>query len=162
MIATLILALHLAGLIPAASAINFLYISGALLIVAELFVVSMGMIALNGVIALFIAYSLQTGDNAILGVPIDWPFLFGLAALEILMIVVVVLVYLRIANKKVTTGTESMIGEIGEIIDWADGKGRVLIQGEPWKAQGDGTFQKGDTVKIMAVNGLVLHIEKGK
>lgn len=161
MIATLILALHLAGLIPAASAINFLYICGALLIVAEFFVVSMGLIALNGVIALFIAYSLQTGDNLILGVPIDWPFLFGLAFLEVVLIGIVVLVYLRMARRKVTTGTESMVGDSAEIIEWSNGKGRVLAQGEPWKAAGSGSFKKGDSVKITAVEGLILKIKKG-
>lgn len=160
MIATLILALHLAGVIPAADAINFLYISGALLLIAEIFVTSMGVIALNGLIALFIAYSLQTGDNALLGVPIDWPFLFGVAFLEVVLIALIVMVHLSIRRKKVTTGTESMIGETGEIMDWKNGKGRILAQGEPWKASGNGSFKKGDSVKIVAVNGLVLRIEK--
>lgn len=160
MIATLILLMHLTGFIPASEAINFLYISGALMIAAELFVTSMGMLALNGLIALFIAYALQTGNNQVLGVPIDWPFLFGVAALEIGLIALTSAVYLHYRNKKVTTGTESMIGTTAEVLEWKGSTGRVLAQGEPWKAASEAAFKKGDIVKIAAVEGLVLKIEK--
>ncbi|MCD8520181.1 MAG: hypothetical protein LRY36_01330 [Alphaproteobacteria bacterium] len=160
MIATLILFLHLLGYIPADEAINFLYICGALLLIGEIFVTSMGMLAVNGAIALFIAYALQTGDHSVLGLTIDWSFLFGVAALEIILLVIAVMIYLHYRKKKVTTGTESMVGDSAEVIEWKDGKGRVTAQGEPWKAVGDEPLKKGDRVKILAVEGLVLKVTK--
>jgi membrane-bound serine protease (ClpP class) len=160
MIATLILFLHLSGFIPADETINFLYISGALLLIAELFVTSMGMLALNGCIALFIAYALQTGDSTLMGIPIDWPFLFGVATLEIVLIGVTVMVYLHYRNKKVTTGLESMIGDTGEVVDWNDGKGRVRVQGEVWNAVCPTPLTKDEKIRVNAVTGLVLTVEK--
>lgn len=162
MIATLILLLHLAGVIPAGEAINFLYLSGALMLIAELFITSMGMLALNGCIALFIAYALQTGDNAVFGIPVDWPFLFGVAALELVLIGVSAAIYLHYRHKKVTTGTESMVGETGEIIEWNETSGRVRVQGEPWKAVSETILPltPADKIRVKAVDGLVVTIEK--
>lgn len=162
MIATLILLLHLAGVIPAGEAINFLYISGVLMLIAEVFVTSLGMLALNGCIAIFIAYALQTGDNAILGVPLDWPFLFGVATLELVLIGVTAALYLHYRHKKVTTGTESMVGETGEVVEWHETKGRVRVQGEVWKAASETALSLNTEAKIRvkAVEGLVVIIEK--
>ncbi len=161
MIASLILALHLLGFMSASSASTFLYITGALLIISEFFVASFGIIALNGLLALFVAYSMQTGDNTVLGVPIDWSLLFGIAFIELAIIVFAVMIIQRIRKKKVTTGIEGMIGQKAVVIEWKGQKGRVRIQGEIWAAKSEKELElsKDEEVSVISVEDLVLTIE---
>lgn len=160
MIASFILLLHLWGVIPAESAMSFLYLTGVLLILAEIFVTSFGVVALNGIIALFIAYSLQTGNNTVLGLEVDWPFLFGVASIEFLLILITGGIYLHYRKKKVTTGTESMVGADAQVVSWSGKKGIVRIQGESWKALSDTdlNLNADDKVRVQSIDGLVLTV----
>ncbi len=160
MIASLIIILKLMGFISLGSAITSLYIAGALLIIAELAVVSFGLIALNGVIALYAAYAMQHGSDLIFGIPIDWSVLFGIAFVEIAIIVAIIAVYLRIRNQKTTTGKEGMIGQKVTIIEWDKKSGKVSFEGEIWNAISEKDLQlnKDETVTIKEVNKLNLII----
>lgn len=162
MIASVILLLHLIGLIPLEAAVNFLYLTGALLIIAEIFVTSFGVLFLNALMALFIAYSLQTGDNGVFGIPVDWPFLFGVAFIEVGVIVVTTIIYIRHKKIRPSTGTEGMIGAKATVIRWDGAKGSVRVHGEEWKAELSDKkaepLQADDTVSVDKVDGLVLSV----
>lgn len=162
MIATVILLLHLMGFIPAEDAVHFLALAGILLIISEIFVVSFGVIALNGLISLFIAYALYSGQNTVGGIPIDWPFLFGIAFVEILLIIITVMIYLHYRNKKITTGIESMVGARAEVVSWDGQKGSVRIQGENWQARSPQKLElrQGDPVEISEIDNLTLVIKR--
>ncbi len=67
MIASLLVLLYLTGVISASSAIASLYIAGILLIIAELGIVSFGTLALNGLISIYAAYIIQSGNDIIFG-----------------------------------------------------------------------------------------------
>lgn len=56
---------------------------------------------------------------------------------------------------RVTTGVEGMIGERGEMI----GSGRVRVRGEIWNARSESEVDRGDAVRIAAVEGLTLVVE---
>jgi membrane-bound serine protease (ClpP class) len=145
----------------AATASTFLYICGGLLLIAEVAVVSFGVLALNGLIALFAAYAIQTGDNLVLGVPIDWSFLFGIAFIEGLIIVAGIYIILKHRNKKPTTGSEGLIGEKAVVVEWDGKEGRVRIQGEIWAAQSNKPLQlsEKDKVTVTKMETLILTIE---
>ena len=82
MIASIILALYLLGVITAKNAYIFLYATGVMLIIGEFFVGSFGIIAFNGLIALFVASAIQTDEIMLFGLPVDWSLLFGIAFVE--------------------------------------------------------------------------------
>ncbi len=160
MIASLITALHLFGVISVESAVTSLFIAGVLLIIAELAVISFGLVALNGLLALYAAYTLKTGNDAIFGVTVDWPVLFGIAFVEVMIIVIIVSVFAWLRNQKNTIGKEAMIGEKASIIDWSGQKGNVRFEGEIWKAHSDDVMElnQGEDVIIEAINKLSLKI----
>ena len=116
MLASIIVLLNLIGLVSTKSAVTSLYIAGALLIVAELGVVSVWLIAFNGIIAIYAGYALQTGNDLIFGIQVGWPVLFGIAFVEFIIIASVVSVHLWIRSHKTTTGVESMIGSKATVI----------------------------------------------
>jgi membrane-bound serine protease (ClpP class) len=160
MIASLISALYLADMVPAGDAVTFLYIYGGLLLLAEITVVSFGMLFLNALLAFYVAYTIQTGTVLFFGVPLEWPLVFGIAFTELLMIALCVYMLMKHRRLKVTTGTESMIGHEAFIQEWNGKTGNVLVQGEPWKAYADKplNLQRGDAVRVEAVEGLKVKI----
>ncbi len=160
MIASLIIALHLMGVITIESATTSLYVAGALLIIAEIGIISFGLLFMNGVLAIYAGYALQAGQDLIFGIPIGWSVLFGIAFIEISVISIVVIVHLRLKNIKQVTGTESMIGEQATILDWDGTRGTVRYEGEIWKAKSstDINLDPDDVVTISAVRKLNLTI----
>ena len=62
---------------------------------------------------------------------------------------------------RVRTGAEGLIGERGSVVDECRPQGRVKLYGEIWNADclAPGGAGVGETVRIVAVNGLVLSVE---
>lgn len=160
MIASLIIALHLMGVITIESATTSLYVAGALLIIAEIGIVSFGLLFMNGVLAIYAGYAFQTGQDLIFGIPIGWSVLFGIAFIEISVIAIVVIVHMRLRNMKQITGTQSMIGAQATIMEWDGTRGSVRYEGEIWKAKSntDINLNPDDAVTISAVKKLDLTI----
>lgn len=160
MIASLIMLLYLTGVLSVESATTSLYVAGVILLVAEIGVISFGLLALNGLIALYAAYTLQTGADLLFGLTPGWPVMFGIAFVEFIIILAVIFVYVWIRGRKTDTGTEGMIGQDATVLEWSGTKGRVRVEGEIWRARSksDMELQPDDTVKIEAVNKLDLTV----
>ncbi len=160
MLASFIVLLYLAGYIKISGAITSLYVAGALLIIAELGIVSFGMIAFNGLIALYAAYTLQTGSDILFGLSIGWPVLFGIALVESFIIASILAIHIRLRKTKNASGIESMIGDSAIVIEWQGKKGNVRYDGEIWKArsENDLTLDANEKVIIQKVNKLELII----
>ena len=160
MIASLIVALHLMGFATLQSAVISLYIAGALLLIAEIAVVSFGLIFFNGMIAFYAAYTLQNGGDPFFGAPVGWSILFGIAFVELFIIAAIISVHIWIRNHKTTTGAEGMVGAQAVVIDWDKTSGSVRIEGEIWKARSDKDMdlKEGDKVTVETVNKLDLTI----
>jgi membrane-bound serine protease (ClpP class) len=159
MIASLILALHLLGFIPAAEAATFLFICGAALIVAEIALPS-GIAAFNGVLALLVGYGLKAGSDSIFGLEVGWGIFFGVAFVELFILIASVILILRHRRQKATTGAEGMIGQKAAIVEWNGKTGRVRIQGEIWKAESETLLElaEGEKVTVSSINDLVLRV----
>lgn len=160
MIASLILIFHLLGFMDAYAASNFLFVTGVLLLAAEFFVPSFGVVSLNGIIALFVGYVLRTGDHMVMGIPIDWSLVFGVAVIELSLIAAIVVIYMKFKNRVATTGLESMVGESAEVIEWSGKKGRIRAQSEVWNATSDQELNVGDEAIVVGASKLTLSIKK--
>ncbi len=160
MIASLIMVLHLMGFITLQSATTSLYVAGVLLIIAELGVISFGLIAFNGLIALYAGYTLQSGNDLLFGVPVGWPVLFGIAFVEILVIIATICVYILLRKQKNIIGQTAMIGEKATVIEWNDKNGSVRFEGEIWEAKSTSSLNLNpdEEVTIQAINKLKLII----
>jgi membrane-bound ClpP family serine protease len=160
MIASLIVLLYLAGIISTSSAITSLYIAGALLIIAEMGIISFGMVAINGLIALYAAYTIQSGSDMIFGISIGWPVLFAIAFIEIVIIAAAIAIHLRLRRNQASSGPESMIGDHATVIKWNGNKGNVRYEGEIWKAHSeeDLNLKPDARVTIQSINKLDITI----
>lgn len=161
MIGSIILALHFLGVIPHESAVNALYISGILLIVAEFGVISFGVLALNGILSLYAAYALQTGVMAFLGIKVGWEFVFAVAVIEFAVVMSIVYIWKKMKSQKIITGTEGMIGQKVQIEQWSGKTGRILFEGESWTARTtqERDFKPGDEATVQSVSKLRITVE---
>jgi membrane-bound serine protease (ClpP class) len=60
---------------------------------------------------------------------------------------------------RVRTGAEGLIGEIAEVIEDCDPRGRVRLRGEIWQARSTSTVRVGERVTVASVDGLTLEVE---
>lgn len=160
MIASLILLLHLSGALTLENAVISLYVAGFFLIAAEIAVVSFGLIALNGALALYAAFALQMNHESMLGLDMGWPVLLGITFVEIFVIIAIIFIHMRIRRIKRSVGTESMIGDQATVITWKGKKGTVRYEGEIWKASSEKALDLNadDKVTIDKVEKLNLSI----
>jgi membrane-bound serine protease (ClpP class) len=67
---------------------------------------------------------------------------------------------LRAQRRKVSTGIDSLVGQIGQAITDLSPAGDVWINGERWQAiSTEGFVTKGQKVNIIAVSGLKLSVK---
>ena len=67
---------------------------------------------------------------------------------------------LQAQSKKVTTGSEGIIGEIGTAVTRIAPEGQVKIHGEYWKAQSNENIPKNTRVIVKDVDKLILMVEE--
>ncbi len=82
----------------------------------------------------------------------------SLGTATIMTFVIVKVAQLKRMKKKV--GGEAMIGEVGEVIEFKDGKGLVKVRGEIWKCKSEEELEKGDEVVVVGREGLTLFVRK--
>lgn len=69
-------------------------------------------------------------------------------------------VAVRAQRNKVVTGPEALLGEIATAQQPLTPRGQVLVRGELWQAESDAPISPGDLVRVRAVRGLTLLVER--
>ena len=64
-------------------------------------------------------------------------------------------------DEPIRTGSEELVGSVGDVRTPLDPEGQIFIQGALWKARATGTDQigLGNRVRVNAVDGLTLEVE---
>lgn len=63
-------------------------------------------------------------------------------------------------RRRATTGTESMVGEIAKVVEACRPEGRVSYKGERWEAVCAEGADIGERVRVKAVDGLTLVVDR--
>jgi membrane protein implicated in regulation of membrane protease activity len=64
----------------------------------------------------------------------------------------------HIMKKRPTTGLEAIQGQVGRVLSKSGELYRVSFHGEIWNAECKDALKTGERVKIVSVNGLMLHV----
>ena len=67
----------------------------------------------------------------------------------------------RVRGQRVRTGVDTMVGETGTVLSPCRPDGQVQLGGEIWEAHCDAGADRGDTILVVAVDGLSLVVEPG-
>ncbi|HJS55984.1 MAG TPA: nodulation protein NfeD [Chitinophagaceae bacterium] len=159
---SLILALYSMHTLPINYAGLALIIFGVILFLLEIKIVSHGLLAIGGVISLFLGSMMLIKSNSSLEmVKISRGVIIGATIASALFFLFVVGFGVRAQRRKGVTGIEGLVGEIGETITSLSPAGTVMLQGEIWNAETvGGTIDKGEKVRIKEVKNLKLFVER--
>jgi membrane-bound serine protease (ClpP class) len=145
----LMLALFALQMLPVNYAGLALILLGIGFLAAEAFVPSYGALGLGGIIAFgFGCVILIDSDSPGWGIPL--PLIAGLALVSAAFMLVVVGMAAGARRRPVVTGPQTLVGAVGELVEFSGGDGWALVQGEHWKAHGPEQLKAGDTVRVTA------------
>jgi membrane-bound serine protease (ClpP class) len=131
---------------------------GVAMIIAEFFVPSFGSLGLGGLVA-FVVGSIILLDSDTPGLNIARPVIGGVATVGAGLMLTLGYVARRNLHRPVATGSEAMIGAIAEALEDFTSKGVVRLGGERWNAITSAPVAKGQPVRIVRVEGLLLWVE---
>ena len=155
---SLLLALYAFQVLPVNYAGLALLSLGIIFMLAEAFAPSFGALGIGGVIA-FVIGSIILFDQEGTGYAVSLPLIFSLSLITAGFFLFIIGAAIKARERPVVSGQEEMLHASGEVLDDFDGKGRIRIHGEIWLAESATPLRRGEKVKVVAVDGLVLKVQ---
>jgi membrane-bound serine protease (ClpP class) len=156
---SLILAFFSMQTLPVNYAGVLLILFGIILFIAELKVISHGILTIGGVISLIMG-SLLLFDSPDPALRVSWVVMIPVLTVICLFFVSVIGLVLKAQMRKQRTGGEGMVGETGKAETDVYETGKVFIKGEYWNASSEKPVEKGKDIKVVSVEGLKIKVEK--
>ena len=153
----LILAFFALSVLPVNVAGLALILLSLLFFIAEIKVVSHGLLATGGVIALVLG-SLMLFKTADAMLRVSLQLIASLVVFTVAVVGFLVMMALRAQRTPVTTGREGLLSERGTARTPLDPRGKVFVHGELWDAVAPDPVAAGETVEIVAVQNLTLEV----
>ena len=131
---------------------------GLVLIVAEIFVPSFGALGLGGIVA-FVVGAIMTFNTGVPGFTISYWSVGALSGFAALLIFATVSFAVRLNRRGAVSGKEALMKDVAVATEDFDGDGHVWVESERWKAHSTRPVRKGQQLRIVQVDGLVVHVE---
>ncbi|NTW78336.1 MAG: nodulation protein NfeD, partial [Syntrophaceae bacterium] len=138
-----------------------LIVFGVILFIAEIKVMSHGMLTVGGIISLIMG-SLLLFDTTEPALRISLQVLIPAVVVTSAFFIVVIWLAIKAQMRKHFSGAEAMINAEAEAVTDITGEGQVFFNGEYWKATSEKPIKKGAKVKILRIEGLTLSVEEIK
>lgn len=156
---SLFVALYAFQLLPINYVGLILILMGIAFIIAEALVPSFGALGVGGVVA-FVVGSVMLVDTDVGGFKLLLPIIIAVTLLTVGFLLFCMQLVLRAHRRPIVSGTEEMIGSTGVVLKKEGEKNRyrVRIRGELWQIESDYPLHPGQTVKVIAMDELVLKV----
>jgi len=156
----LLLALYSMAVLPVNYAGVGLIVFSMLLFLAEVKVVSHGILTVGGVISFVVGALMLTGSSAH-WLRVSWQVIVVLAALVVLFFLFVVGAGVRAHLRRVQTGEEGMLRRRGRALSPLEPGGEVFVEGERWRARAlTGSIGVGEEIEVVSEEGLTLLVRR--
>jgi membrane-bound serine protease (ClpP class) len=156
----LILAFFALQTIPVSYAGVALIVLAVILFIAEIKVISHGVLALGGAVALILG-SLMLFDTPELYMRVSLAVILPAAVAFSLFFALVVRLAVRAHRAKPLTGERGIVGETGRVTEAVGPQGgKVFVHGEYWNAVSEAPIEAGVKVRVVAVEELTLKVER--
>jgi membrane-bound serine protease (ClpP class) len=156
---SLVLALYAMQTLPINYAGLLLIILGVVLLIAEVNVMSYGLLSISGAISIFLG-SIMLMDSDDPAMQISKMILYPTLGMTFLFSIGSIYLAKKAHQLRTTTGMEGLLGEVGVVKETLNPEGTVLIHGETWNAKSDITISDGEKVIVEAVEGLKIKVRK--
>jgi membrane-bound serine protease (ClpP class) len=156
----LLLAFFAFQVLPVSLSGLLLVMLGVSLLVAELLVPSFGVLGIGGIVALLAGSLMVTRE--VPGVRVGYGLILPVVAAIALIVLGLGGLAVRAHRLKPATGVESLIGEQAHVLTPIAPRdpGQVRLRGEIWRAVSDAALMPGHTVRVTAIDGLTLLVER--
>lgn len=156
---SLILAFYALHTLPINYAGVMLILLGIVFFIVELKVSSYGLLTLAGVV------SLTLGSIMLFNAPgayqrLAWKVLVPTVLVISGFFAVVATLAFKAYMRKPVTGSRGMVGELGQALSRIAPDGKVFVHGEIWDAKSDQVLEEGESVEVVAVEGLTLRVRR--
>jgi membrane-bound serine protease (ClpP class) len=153
----LILAFFALSVLPVNYAGIALIILAMIFFIAEVKVVSYGMLTVAGVISLVIG-SLMLFKTADPAIRVSLEVIMSMAAFTLVVVLLLVTLVVRAHGTRVSTGAEGLVSKLGVARTSIDAQGKVFVHGELWNAVSETPIAAGSAVEVMSVDGMTLRV----
>lgn len=137
-----------------------LILFGLILLIAEIKVISHGVLTIGGVISLILG-SIMLIEAPEPDLRVSWTVILPVIATTVAFFMFAIGAGIRAQMKKPTTGIDGLIDGTGEARTDINPYGQVFINGEIWKALSEaGEIKKGEKVKVIKIDSLTLIVER--
>jgi len=155
----LILAFYALQMLPISFAGLALILFAIILFIAEIKVVSHGLLSVGGVISLFLG-SMMLIENPTDYMRISLSVIIPAVLVSAGFFIFAVTMAIRARLAKPTTGMEGLVGERGTETTDVSPEGKVFIHGEFWDVISDQKIAKDEKVEVIGVVNLKLKVKK--
>ncbi len=138
-----------------------LIVFGVILFIAEIKVMSHGMLTVGGIISLILG-SLLMFDTPEPALRLSLQVLIPAVIVVSAFFIAVIMLAVKAQMRKHYLGAEAMIGVEADVVSDIDREGDVFLMGEYWKATSHEPIRKGAKARIVKVDGLKLIVEEVK
>ena len=158
----LLLALYAFSVLPVNLAGLGLILFAILLFIAEVKAATHGVLAAGGAVSLIAGSLLLFSGHGDAGYRVDLSIILPGIALTLAVVAFLMIKTIQIRRTPVRTGASSLVGKTARVVRGAaeGGAGTVLVDGEYWDAYGAADVPPGETVRVRAVEGLKLRVER--
>ncbi len=159
----LILAFYSMQTLPVNYAGLLLILLALILFILEVKITSYGLLTIGGIISMILGSLMLFESPDELGNPIfkvSLKLILTFTAATAAFFLFALTMAFRTHRRKVTTGKEGLIGEVGRARSNIDPEGRVQVHGEIWSAYADEPIEAGERVRVVAVDGMQVKVEK--
>ena len=129
-----------------------------ILFIAEIKVISNGILTIGGVVSLAIGSLMlfQAPDSSL---RISWGVLIPAVSITSLFFIAVIAIALKAQLRPRQGGQEGMLGEEGVAVTDIHAEGKALIHGEHWNAISDVPVTRGSNIRVTRVENLKVKVE---
>jgi membrane-bound serine protease (ClpP class) len=156
---SLILALFAFQTLPVNYAGLLLILLAIVLFIAEIKIISHGMLTVGGVVALTLG-SLLLFQSREPYLRLSWSVILVTVAMTALFFAVAVAKAVKAHRHRPVTGAEGLVGELGVAETELAPEGKVFVRGEYWDAVSSERIMKGEKVEVAAVEGMRVRVRK--
>ena len=155
----LILAFYALQMLPVNYAGLALILFAIILFIAEIKVVSHGLLAVGGVISLFLG-SMMLFQSPVEYMRVSLSVIIPAVMVSAAFFIFAVTKTIHARLRKPTTGMEGLVGEVGIASTPIALEGKVSIHGEFWNVISDQNIEKGEKVHVIGVDNLKLKVKR--
>jgi len=157
----LVIAFFAFQVLPVNYAGLILILIGIALFIAEVKVVSYGMLTVGGLVCLVVG-SMMLISEPESGIQISLTYILPVAFFTAALVVFLATLTFKAHKRKPSTGRKGLVGAVGtvKVATSAEAQGKVFVEGELWNAIADESLEPGTSVRVVSVHGLKVKVEK--